>query len=135
MKADSVVDDRALHELYLKPFEIAVKKSQPWAVMAAYNKLNGVYCTESSWLLEETLRKEWGIQGLVGFPFSHEHRTANSDEQQSRQHIEPGDGGFLPPQQNELLDAEIYEIAATYGPEVDLAFIHGGHPLSCFAIL
>jgi len=65
MKADSVVDDRALHELYLKPFEIAVKKSQPWAVMAAYNKLNGVYCTESSWLLEETLRKEWGFQGLV----------------------------------------------------------------------
>ncbi len=65
MLADSIVDDRALHELYLKPFEITVKKAQPWSVMASYNKINGTYSTENSWLLQDTLRDSWGFRGLV----------------------------------------------------------------------
>ena len=65
MLIDSIVDERALHEIYLAGFEIAVKKGKPWTVMAAYNRLNGVYCTENSWLLEDLLRKEWGFKGLV----------------------------------------------------------------------
>lgn len=65
MVSDSVVDERALREIYLKGFEIAVKKAQPWTIMLAYNKVNGTYCTESSWLMEDVLRGEWGFKGLT----------------------------------------------------------------------
>lgn len=60
-----VVSERALREIYLKPFEIAVRKARPWAIMAAYNKLNGKYCTQNPWLLTKVLREEWGYDGLV----------------------------------------------------------------------
>ena len=62
---DAVVDDRTLREIYLKGFEIAVKTSKPWTVMCAYNRLNGIYCSEHDWLLNTVLREEWGFDGLV----------------------------------------------------------------------
>jgi len=62
---DVVVSERALREIYLRAFEIVIEKSKPKAVMAAYNKLNGKYCTQNPWLLTEVLRKEWGYGGLV----------------------------------------------------------------------
>ena len=65
MVSDSVVDERTLRELYLAPFEYVVRTAQPWSVMTAYNKLNGVYCSESEWLLREVLRGEWGFNGAV----------------------------------------------------------------------
>jgi len=63
--SNSVVDERALREIYLAPFEKAVKQAQPWTVMCSYNRINGVYSCENEWLLTEVLRNEWGFQGLV----------------------------------------------------------------------
>ena len=65
MVSDSVVDERTLRELHLAPFEHVVRHARPWSVMTAYNKLNGVYCSEHEWLLREVLRGEWGFDGAV----------------------------------------------------------------------
>ncbi len=65
MTVDSVVDERALREIYLTAFEMAVKKSQPWTIMAAYNRLNATYCAENKWLLTDVLRNEWGYKGII----------------------------------------------------------------------
>ena len=65
MASNSVLDERTLREIYLAPFEIAVKKAQPWTVMCAYNRLNGVYCAENKWLLTDVLRGDFGFKGLV----------------------------------------------------------------------
>ncbi len=62
---DSVCDERAIREIYLKAFEIAVKTAKPETVMCAYNKINGTYCSQNKWLLSDVLRKEWGFDGLV----------------------------------------------------------------------
>ena len=62
---DTIVDERTLREIYLPAFETAVKKSQPATIMCAYNRLNGVFCSEHDWLLNKVLRDEWGFEGLV----------------------------------------------------------------------
>jgi beta-glucosidase len=59
------VDERTLREIYLLAFEKAVKQSKPWTVMCAYNKLNGIYCSENHYLLTDILKNEWGFEGLV----------------------------------------------------------------------
>jgi beta-glucosidase len=64
-KNDVVVSERALREIYLKGFELIVRKSQPWTIMSSYNKVNGTYTSESEYLLTDILRNDWGFQGLV----------------------------------------------------------------------
>ena len=65
MSIDSVVDERALREIYLTPFEISVKEGKSKAVMASYNLVNGVYANENSHIMQDILRNEWGFKGVV----------------------------------------------------------------------
>lgn len=62
---NSVADDRAMREIYLKPFETTVKEGKPGAVMSSYNRINGTFACENKWLLTDVLRAEWGFDGIV----------------------------------------------------------------------
>lgn len=59
------VDERTLREIYLASFEKAVREGKPWSVMCAYNKVNGEYCSENTYLLSKILKEEWGFEGFV----------------------------------------------------------------------
>lgn len=65
MTIDEIVDERALHELYLEGFRIAITEGKPWTVMSSYNKVNGTYANEHHELLNSILRGLWGFDGLV----------------------------------------------------------------------
>lgn len=65
MCIDTIVDERALREIYLSPFEYIVKTEQPTTIMSSYNKLNGTYVGESKRMINDILRGEWGFKGIV----------------------------------------------------------------------
>jgi beta-glucosidase len=73
---DAHIDERALREIYLPAFRAAVQEAHVWAVMSAYNKLNGHWCAENPWLLTDVLKKEWGFQGIVVSDWKGTHSTA-----------------------------------------------------------
>lgn len=74
----SEVPERALREIYLRPFEVAAAEAKPVAVMGAYNKLRGTWCCEHPWLLTSVLRDEWGYDGLVVSDWWATHSTAEA---------------------------------------------------------
>lgn len=74
----SDLDERTLREIYLLPFEAAVKKAGVWAIMSSYNRLNGVWTSENHWLLNELLREEWGYEGIVMSDWFGSHTTEAS---------------------------------------------------------
>lgn len=78
LKVNEIISERALREIYMKPFEIAIKEANPWAVMTAYNKINGCHCDSHPFLLEKVLRGEWGWKGLVMSDWGGTNSTADS---------------------------------------------------------
>ena len=62
---DEIIDERTLREIYLAAFEKPIKEAKPWSVMTALNKINGSYCSEHPWLIDQILRQEWGYEGFV----------------------------------------------------------------------
>jgi len=69
------VSERALREIYLPAFEAAVKEGGSWSVMSAYNKLNGLWCSENPYLLTEVLKKQWGFRGFIVSDWGAVHST------------------------------------------------------------
>jgi len=65
MRISAEVDERTMREMYLRAFQRVVTQARPWTLMAAYNRINGVYATQHRWLLTQVLRGEWGFDGVV----------------------------------------------------------------------
>lgn len=77
-RIDEKIDERTLHEIYLPAFKAAVEEAGVWAVMNAYNKVNGLWCAENPYLLTETLRKRWGFRGFVISDWGSTYSTAGT---------------------------------------------------------
>lgn len=75
-RIDETIDERTLHEIYLPAFKAAVQEGGAWAVMSAYNKVNGVHCAESTYLLTDVLKKEVGFKGFVISDWGSTYSTA-----------------------------------------------------------
>jgi beta-glucosidase len=113
---DALVDERALREIHLASFQMAVEEARPWTVMAAYNRLNGVFCCEHRELLTGILRDEWGFDGAVISDWGGVSRRADAIEAGLDLEM-PGSGGRHVPElvravAEGRLSAEAVDVAA-----------------------
>lgn len=92
LNIDNIVTPRALREIYLKGFQIAMKESHPWALMSSYNKVNGEYASENKDLLVSVLRDEWGYNGIAMTDWNagNSFKTPNTVINAGSDLIEPG---------------------------------------------
>lgn len=114
MTSSSELDERTLREIYLAAFEGAVKNAQPWSVMASYNKINGTYSTENKDYLIDTLRKEWGFEGLVvsDWGATHDRTAAVKAGTDLTMPFETGtDKELVEAVENGILDENVLDIA------------------------
>ena len=77
-RIDEKIDERTLQEIYFPAFQAAVQEANVWSVMNAYNKLNGLYCAESTYLLQDVLKKQWGFKGFVISDWGSTYSTAGT---------------------------------------------------------
>ncbi|MCQ2083324.1 MAG: glycoside hydrolase family 3 C-terminal domain-containing protein [Bacteroidaceae bacterium] len=89
MENDAQIGVRAIRELYLKNYEIAVRESEPWTIMSSYNKINGTYTQQSHDLLTTILRDEWGYKGIVMTDWGNKEGTVKA-VQAGNDLMEPG---------------------------------------------
>jgi beta-glucosidase len=88
---NTIVDERALREIYLPAFKAAVQQGNAYTVMSAYNKVNGYWCSENDFLLNKILKKEWGFKGVVMSDWGGTHHTVAAAN--AGLDIEMGSGG------------------------------------------
>jgi beta-glucosidase len=105
----SVIDERTLRELYLVPFELAVKEGRSAGIMTAYNRLNGKFCTEDRHLLEDILRGEWGFDGIVMTDWFGAGDTVASAEAGLDVEMPAGDRVYGAPLAQAVLDGRVDE--------------------------
>jgi beta-glucosidase len=77
-RIDEKIEERTLQEIYFPAFRAAVQEAKVWAVMSAYNKVNGLYCAESPYLLHDVLKKQWGFRGFVISDWGSTYSTAGT---------------------------------------------------------
>ena len=77
-RVDEAIDERTLQEIYFPAFKAAVQEAGVWAVMSAYQKVNGSYCAENAFLLQDVLRKQWGFKNLVVSDWGSTYSTAGT---------------------------------------------------------
>ncbi|MBR2595581.1 MAG: glycoside hydrolase family 3 C-terminal domain-containing protein [Solobacterium sp.] len=106
---DSIVDERTLHELYLRQFERIMKEAKPWSVMAAYNKLNGIHCTENRYLLQDLARDKWGYRGIFVSDWGAVHDPVASVKNGLNLQMPGGHHGIAARLQRALRNKEISE--------------------------
>ena len=123
MDSSSEMDERTMREIYMPAFERIVKRVNPWTVMAAYNKVDGVHCTQNGSLLNDLLCGEWGFGGLVISDWGATHDRVAA--------VRAGCALTMPGES--LSDADI--VAAVQGGNLDDAALDAGWVMGVFLAL